>query len=425
MYKEILWAEKQTLGGMMLDKSNIPKVYDILSCEDFSEGHRALYDTIVGVYAQNGKFDAALISPERRTPEFDKLMIDCVNSVISVSSTPDEAKKIKQYSSAAKAIDIMSDYSTRTIDAGNVDDIIREAVDKLSELSSTQRQTKLRHVREGILNFYQDLKNENSSDERVTSGYKGFDRITGGMWNSDMVVIAARPGVGKSAFAINLILNFLKSYKKVALFSFEMSEKQVIQRFMAMTGSVPLGNILNRAVESNQYTSLARAASMLSESGLYISDQASTISQIKVECRIRGVDVLVVDYLSLTPTENRHTNTYERVSELARGYKYLAQELNIPVIVLAQLNRQTEGRSSNRPTFADLRDSGEIEQAANQIIFLYEHGNLLAVDTAKNRQGETGTVLMEFYKPIMRIVETNVKYEQYSRSEKKGRYKID
>lgn len=422
MIDEILWSEMQVLGGMLLDSKHIPQVYDILSAEDFAEPtHRELYGLVTKAYSDNGDFNVSMI---QRTADLDKLIIKCAENTVSASATLTEAGIVKKYSNALKAIRIMSEYLPDKINPANVDAVVKDALDRLSELTDTNNKTKLSRVGEGMLaSYYGRIFEPDKAKYRVMTGFKQLDTILGGVWKSDMTVIAARPGVGKSAFAVNIIYNLIKSGKHTALYSFEMGKSQVLERILPLMSNVPLWRIRQGMIQEDQHTPLAKAAGVLNDLPLYICDEATTIQQMKIECRIRGIDVLVVDYLALTPSETRHTSTYERVSELARGFKQLAQQLNIPVIVLAQLNRQTEGRSSNKPTLSDLRDSGEIEQAANQIIFLFEHNGDLAVNVAKNRQGETGTVIMEFNKPIMRMIETERIYKEPEK--RRAKYELD
>lgn len=411
MLDDVLWSEIQVLGGMLLDSKYIPKVYDILSAEDFTDkGNGELYALITKTYSEHGGFNVGMIT---RTPEIDKLIIRSAENTVSASTTISEAQVVKKYSNALKAARIMSDYLPDRINPANVDTVIKDVLDKLSELTNNNSKTKLSRVGEGMLAaYYGRIFEQDKSKYKVLTGFKQLDNILGGVWKSDMTVIAARPGVGKSAFAVNVIYNLIKANKNTALYSFEMSKDQVLERILPLMSGVPLWRIRQGMVQEDQQRPLAASAGTLNDLPLYICDDATTIQQMKIECRIRSIEVLVVDYLSLTPSEMRHTSTYERVSELARGFKQLAQQLNIPVIVLAQLNRQTEGRSSNKPALSDLRDSGEIEQAANQIIFLFEHNGDLAVNVAKNRQGETGTVIMEFDKPVMRMRETERTYKE-------------
>ena len=411
MLEEALWSEMQVLGGMLLDSKHIPQVYDILSTDDFTEhAHRELYGLITKTYSDNGKFDVSMI---QRTAEHDKLIMKCAENTVSASATLDEARLVKKYSNALKAINIMAEYQADKVTPANVDSIVKDALDRLSDLANTNKKTKLARVGEGMLAAYYGRIFEADRDKyRVMTGFTQLDNILGGVWKSDMSVIAARPGVGKSAFAVNVIYNLIKAGKNTALYSFEMGKSQVLERILPLMSNVPLWRIRQGSIQEEQNAPLAVSAGVLNDLPLYICDDATTIQQMKIECRIRNIDVLIVDYLSLTPSETRHTSTYERVSELARGYKQLAMQLNIPVIVLAQLNRQTEGRASNKPSLSDLRDSGEIEQAANQIIFLFEHNGDLAVNVAKNRQGETGTVIMEFDKPVMRMRETERVYRE-------------
>lgn len=424
MIDDAVWAETQVIGGMLLDSKYIPAVYDILSGEDFSSlPHHHLYDTITRHFAEHGCFEVSALLPEERTVDIDKLIMWCAENTVQISATVDNARLVKRYANAKKAQRIMREAADGTVTPANVDTVVKDAVEQLTGLTEQRTRTKLERVGEGMLvGFYERLFEKDKDKYRVLTGYSRLDNIMGGIWKSDMCIVAARPGVGKSVFAVNLAARLLRQKKSVALYSFEMDKEQVLHRLVSLMSGVEMWRLRLAAIPDDKAPKVAEVVGALNDMPFYINAEATTISAIKAECRIRGVDVLIVDYLSLTLPEGRHTSTYERVSELARGYKQLAQQLNIPVIVLAQLNRQTEGRVSNEPTMSDLRDSGEIEQAANQLLFLFEWQGDLVVKVAKNRQGETGAVVMNFNKPLMQIKEISDEYRPTSR---KGKVTLD
>lgn len=238
----------------------------------------------------------------------------------------------------------------------------------------------------------------------IPTGYTGVDRVTTGLNRSDLLVLAARPGMGKTAFALNLAMNVARQGKKVAIFSLEMSNEQLVERLLSSEAFIPSDRMRKGQLTSDDWVNLAVASQAISKMPIYLDDTAGiTIGDMKSKLRrLRDVSFVVIDYLQLMQSGTRRSdNRVQEVSEMTRSLKIMAKEFSIPVLVLSQLSRGPESRTDKRPMLSDLRESGSIEQDADIVFFLYrdsyyndecEEPGIAECIVAKNRHGETGTI---------------------------------
>jgi len=252
----------------------------------------------------------------------------------------------------------------------------------------------------------------------IPTGFADLDQMTGGLQNADLIVVAARPSVGKTAFALNMALNITTKYKiPVAIFSLEMSKEQLAQRMLCSEAEVNAQKLKTANLSDTGWKKLTRALGRLSEAPVYIDDSASmTATEIRAKARRlkieRGLGVVIVDYMQLMRGRLRVENRTQEISEIARSLKTLARELDVPVIAISQLSRAVEQRTDRIPRLSDLRESGEIEQTADVVIFIHredyynpqsEKGNIAEIIIAKQRNGPTGDVELYFSRECTRF----------------------
>jgi replicative DNA helicase len=271
-------------------------------------------------------------------------------------------------------------------------------------------------VREAIYETYDRIRLLSGEDREkylgIKTGYADVDRLTGGLNKTDLVLIAARPGMGKTSFALNIAANLgMRQNKKVAIFSLEMSTEQVTSRMLSSEAFVESRRLRMGELQTEDWTRLAEASQLLSKANILIDDTAGvTVSSIKAKLRrVRDLDLVVIDYLQLMSSGRRTDNRVQEVSEMTRNLKLMAKELNIPVIVLSQLSRATESRQGHKPMLSDLRESGSIEQDADLVMFLYRESyyqmqegqaapesDSVECIVSKNRHGETGSAFLRW-----------------------------
>ena len=283
----------------------------------------------------------------------------------------------------------------------------------MSEFSDTEGLTKIEKIVPEAYKYMMEMSDNDGSVTGVTTGFRDLDKHLSGLQNSDLVLLAARPSVGKTALGINMAVNAAVAGKNVAVFSLEMSKRQIVQRIISMQSKVELKNIISGDLSEEDWQLLFSRVDRLSELDMYIDDTPSiSLTELRAKSkRLRqehGVDLIVIDYLQLMTTDSKRVeNRQQEISTISRGLKALAKELNVPVLALSQLSRKSEERSDKRPMLSDIRESGAIEQDADVVMMLYrddyynedsEDQNDLEVIIGKHRNGPTGTVHLYFSK---------------------------
>lgn len=261
----------------------------------------------------------------------------------------------------------------------------------------------------------------------ITTGFRDLNRQLSGLQNSDFILLAARPSVGKTALGIHMGLNAALSGKRVAVFSLEMSRRQILQRILSIVSNVELQDIISGKISSDDWKLLYNKAEQIKETDMFIDDTASiSLTELRAKSKRmkieHGLDLIVIDYLQLMTTDvGRNENRQQEISNISRGLKALAKELNIPVLALSQLSRKSEERSNKRPMLSDLRESGAIEQDADVVMMLYrddyydedaEEQNTIEVIVGKHRNGPTGTVKLFFKKENTKFYDLDPEYDE-------------
>lgn len=324
---------------------------------------------------------------------------------------------IKERSKKRKLVMIGEELTSAAISSDKTaDELVANTSQKIYEISNYNHDSGLVRIGDIIQETFTYIAQmaENDSDiTGVTTGFHDLNKQLSGLQNSDFILLAARPSVGKTALGIHMALNAAeKAQKKVAVFSLEMSKRQILQRILSILSKVELQDIISGNIKEEDWALLLNTTKTINELDMYIDDTASiSITELRAKSKRmkvdKGLDLIVIDYLQLMTSDGRNENRQQEISNISRGLKALAKELNIPVLALSQLSRKSEERSNKRPMLSDLRESGAIEQDADVVMMLYrddyyeedsEEQNIIEINVAKHRNGPTGTTKLYFKK---------------------------
>ncbi len=419
-------AEQSVLGSLMLDKDAIMKVADFLMPRDFYKGtHQTIYKSMIDLTEKREPIDILSVATRlRETGELDGIggeanLAELVNSVPTASN-------IMHYAKIVQRKRILRDIITASYDIAqlgyneeeDIDVVLDEAESKIfriSEKSLNQNFLPLRDSLEGAFERIDKLSHQDGTMRGVPTGFLDLDNYLAGLQKSDLIVLAARPSLGKTSLALDVARHVSTEVKiPVGIFSLEMSREQVVDRLIASQADVDLwrirtGNLSSKG-EDNDFLRIQNALGILSEAPLFIDDTPSpTILQMRAMARRlqaeRGLGLLIVDYLQLIQPRTSYESMVQQVTEISRSLKGLARELNVPLLAISQLSRAVESRSPQIPRLSDLRDSGSIEQDADVVLFIYrqdrdkeetQNKNLAEIHIAKHRNGPLGKVQLYF-----------------------------
>ena len=415
-------AEQSLLGSILIDPNSITMVADMISADDFYlEEHKQIYLAMHGMFITNSQIDLVTLIDElvkkgiyskSGGEDYIKVVAQTVPNALNVM---DYAKIVKDKSILRQLIHMCDEVSdTAYSEQDEVASILESAQTKLYTITQGRETRNFRHIREVLTDVYAHLKamvSDPNANQGTSTGFRSLDRVLAGMGNSDLVIVGARPGMGKTSFCLNIGTNVAKATKKaVAIFSLEMSAEQLVNRVISSEAMVNSYSLRTGELKPEEWEHIAQAASSLSGCDILIDDTPGiSVTAMKAKLRrVNNLGLVVIDYLQLMQSDKKIENRTQEVSEISRSLKILAKELNVPVICCSQLSRGTEQRTSKKPMISDLRESGSIEQDADVIIFLYRDeyykdagGDNVAPDTeqnvaeiivAKNRHGSTDTV---------------------------------
>lgn len=398
------------------------EVREIISPEDFYLVHiRKCYEYLLSRYDKDGVFiteDMMSFVQSNDGEEALQSVKVAVAGIITFNADGviSRAKRIRQYSLYRQTQNIAEELTYITPET--VIDGAESAFQKLAKLTEAPEKKTMKPIQDGLVD-YVGKKYSGNTGKIVPTYYPKFDSILS-LFNTDLIVLAARPSIGKSAFITNVATKTSFHGYTTGLFSLEMSKEQVLDRIFASVGQIPYVFLTKNSIEGKYSEALGKAATIIHEKcALLIDDTACiTVNEIKHKCIENKVQIAIIDYLQLLKPNGgrKYANKVDEVSEITRDLKIMAGELNIPVILLSQLNRDVEKRLNSRPQLSDLRDSGSIEQDANSVIFLSktnpddEHSDIL-VDIAKNRSGPVGKVIYQFDRNTQTFRETEQEYQ--------------
>ena len=420
-------AEQALLGSIIVSPEAFDKIGGMISTEDFYVAeHQHIYSALIKMYAQSKTIDVvtlvnALVELGDRDEAGGIQYITLLaESVPSAANVKDYAKIVKDKSILRKLISVCDEINEDAYSENDVRTVIDSAEQKIFDISHDNATKEFRHIGDILQNVYRDIERLAETKGAVTgakTGFSGLDKVLVQMGKGDLIIVGARPGMGKTSFALNIATNVAKySNKAVAIFSLEMSGEQLVTRVLSSEAMIDSHSLRTGQLSSENWENIADVISSLSGCEIYIDDtSAITTTEMKSKLRrLNNLGLVVIDYIGLMQTTSNSDNRAQQVGEISRNLKIMAKDFGIPIICCAQLNRGTESRpgAGKRPTLADLRDSGSIEQDADIVLFLYRDeyykdisgaeqnpeaantANTAEVIVAKNRHGSVGNIKM-------------------------------
>lgn len=415
-------AEASVLGAMLLDKSAITTAVEIIHAEDFYyDSHKAIFEGILRLYNKNEPADMITLSDFlKKNGQLEAVggytyLGRLTSGAGAVSNTEAYANIIKEKSTLRALIRAGSEIVEDSYrDDDEVGAIIEKAEKSIFDITQDNQRGGLMNMETVMVDTFgvMQQRSENKGGlTGLTTGFIDLDRKTSGMQKADLVLLAARPSMGKTALMVNIATNAaLKANATVAMFSLEMSRNQLSQRILSSLSHVDLMKIISGDLTTEEWSKVIETMTYMNEMAIYIDDTAGiTPLEVKAKCRRlkaeKGLDLVVIDYLQLMEVGGRAESRQQEISAISRQLKGIAKELDVPVIALSQLSRAPEMRADHRPILSDLRESGAIEQDADIVMFLYrdeyynpdtEKQGLGELIIAKHRNGPTGTVELLF-----------------------------
>ena len=412
-------AEQAVIGSMLTDKDAVLDAVEILKPDDFyRQDNKTIYEAILNLYGKAEAID--IITVKAELVALGKF--ESVGGLEYIASLPD---KVPTTANVDKYIRIVQEKSilrslikasNEIIDLGyseteEVNSIMEMAEKRIFEISQGKNQKGYSEIKDILVETFSEIEKKYNQKEPITgipTGFADLDYKTAGLHNSDLILIAARPAMGKSAFALNIATNAAMHAKTpVVVFNLEMSKSQLVNRILCSEAMVDSNKVRTGKIEEDDWIKLATALGPLSEAPIYIDDTPGiTITEIRARCRKlkmeKNIGLVVIDYLQLIQGSGKRNSSREQeISEISRSLKILAKELDIPVIALSQLSRAAEQRTDHRPMLSDLRESGAIEQDADIVMFIYrddyynpdsDKKNIAEITIAKHRSGSTGPI---------------------------------
>ena len=417
-------AEAGVLGSIIIDPETIVQVADFLYAEDFYRyAHRTIYETILRLYEQHQPADFITICDElERINKLDDVggpsyVTSLINQVPTSGNVEYYGRIVERTAILRRLIHAAGEIAAVAYEEGDANialDKAEQLIFSISQRSARADFSAISELLTDYMNKLEQLHERRGSIVGVPTGFSDLDRMTGGLQRSDLIILAARPAMGKTSLALSLAHNSaLKHKQSVAVFSLEMSKEQLVQRLLSMDAGVDQQRLRTGWIEDDEWERIIYSMGTLSEATIWIDDTAG-ISTMEMRSKARrlqaehGVDLIIVDYLQLMqslPGTARNKNREQEISEISRNLKGLAREINVPVLALAQLSRAVESRSSKIPQLSDLRESGSIEQDSDIVMFIYrddvynpesERKNIADIIIAKHRNGPVGEVSLYF-----------------------------
>ncbi len=381
-------AEEAVLGAILVNPSVMPKVVESINADSFYKpAHRYVFEAMLQLFNQNQMIDIVSVSDVLSYSSRLELVggrafiNDLAFKTVTTANVGYYAKIIQDKSIKRALITAGSEIVASGYDQDNVDDSLENAEKLIFDISSQKSTKDFIPVKEDVFNVYSKIEYRYQHRDECTGVRTHFyklDDMTNGLQKSDLIILAARPSMGKTAFALNIVANVaIKSKVPVAMFSLEMSREQLVQRMMCAEAEVDSQRLRSGNMQSKDWNKLATVMEKFSDVPIYIDDTAGcTLTDIRAKCRrlameVKDLGLVVIDYLQLINSSSSSNDRNQEISAISRGLKILARELNVPIIALSQLSRKVEERGDKRPMLSDLRDSGAIEQDADIVMFIH------------------------------------------------------
>lgn len=431
-------AEQAVLGAIFIEPESLTTAAEILLPEDFyRSSHQQIFSVMLKLNDLGKAVDVVTVSEELASSgKLENIggisyLMELANAVPTAANIEYYAKIVEEKSLLRRLIrtatDIAKEGYTRE---DEVDTLLTEAERKILEVANRKNTGDFQNIRDVLVKTYdhiEQLHNRKGEITGIPTGFHELDRMTAGFQKNDLIIVAARPSVGKTAFALNIAQNVAtKTEHNVAIFSLEMGAEQLVMRMLSSEGNINSQNLRTGALTDEDWRKLTMAMGSLSNAGIYIDDTPGIrVQEIRAKCRRlkqeKGLGMVIIDYLQLIQgSSKRAENRQQEVSEISRSLKALARELEIPVIALSQLSRSVEQRADKRPMMSDIRESGSIEQDADIVAFLYrddyydqntENKNIIEIIIAKQRNGPVGTVQLAFAKEYNKFVNLEKRFD--------------
>lgn len=426
-------AERSVLAALLLNSELINRVIESLLPDDFySTAHKLIYQAIIDLDQQQKKADLVTLQDEL----IKKNQLEVIGGVVYLISLQEDIPAmglIDQHAQIIKEKSVLRQLITSsthiiancyTQNDRNIENVLDEAEKTIFQISNKRTRNNFVQLDIWLKKTFQHLSDIKSHSKGITgipSGYKKLDRMSSGFQNGDLIVLASRPSMGKTALALCMGSTASHNNFTVGFFSLEMSAEQLVLRLLSTESEISHHNIRNATITSDEWIELTNVAAQLAQMKLFIDDTAMlNIMDLRAKARKlkaeKGLQFLIIDYLQLIHSNKKHENRHQEVSEISRSLKALAKELNIPILALSQLSRAVDSRMDKRPMLSDLRESGAIEQDADLIMFLYrdivynaetEHPDLAELIVGKQRNGPTGTLYLNYVKELTKFEDTD------------------
>jgi replicative DNA helicase len=432
-------AEQEVLSAVFVDPTALDLLAEQIRQEDFfQEKHGLIFDTMTRVYERNGTLDFVTLRQELKdTNRWEKVGgTQTLGALLERSGTSTNVAHycqiVRQKAILRRMIEAARTIETEGFtDQSDVASYLERAEQSVFSVLEERHSTELRPIRDVVRASIGEIEKAFDAEGSVTglgTGFRDLDNITHGLQKGDLVILAARPAMGKTSLALNMASNAATlNGANVAIFSLEMPAEQLAMRMLAAQGRVDVSRMRGGYLEDRDWTQLTEAADTLSRASIYMDDTPGlTVSNLRAKCRRlhrrEGLDFVMVDYLQLMGSQGNERSREQEISAISRALKHLAKELSIPVLALSQLNRGVESRTDKRPLMSDLRESGAIEQDADIIMFIYRdevynqnveetQRGVAEVIISKHRNGPTGTVNLKFWKTYTRF-DNLARYEE-------------
>ncbi len=416
-------AEKSVIGAMLIDSEAAQVVSEILVKDDFyGKQYGILYDAMISLYSEGKPIDLVMLENKLKekevSPELSSIEVakEIFNQVFTSANVKHYANVVKEKSTLRKIIKINEEITNQCyLQKSSLEEILNTTENKIFNIIQKRDSSDYVPVKQIVINVLENIEKASKTKGNTTgiaTGFTDLDYMTSGMQPSDLVLIAARPSMGKTAFVLNLAEHMaFKNKVTVAIFSLEMSKEQLINRILSIESRVSSQNLRTGNLEDEDWDKIVEAAQYISNSKLIVDDTPSiSIQELRSKCRKykleHNLGIVIIDYLQLMSAgEGAPESRQQQISDISRALKALARELNVPVIALSQLSRAVEQRPDHRPMLSDLRESGAIEQDADVVMFLYrdyyydkqtEKPDVAEVIIAKQRNGPVGTVELKW-----------------------------